>query len=173
MKKSKEEASSFNTALIVGRFQPFHNGHLFLINRAFDEADKVKIVIGSANKNDKENPFRAQERKEMITDALNEAKIKNYELFILDDIPEDGKWVKHVRDKVGEYDIVFAWENGLVAQLFDKEKDFVVVGDKYQNIDATDIRTMIAKDEDYAKLVPKSVAKYLEKIYAKQRLKKL
>ena len=79
----------------------------------------------------------------------------------------------HVRDKVGEYDLVFAWENGLVAQLFDKEKDFVIVGDKFENIDATDIRKMIVKNEDYTKLVPKSVAKYLEKIDAKQRLKKL
>ena len=34
-------------AVLVGRFQPFHNAHLALLRRALDVARKVVVVIGS------------------------------------------------------------------------------------------------------------------------------
>ena len=45
------------TALIVGRFQPFHKGHLFLIKKALEKANKIIIGIGSANIIDENNPI--------------------------------------------------------------------------------------------------------------------
>jgi len=36
------------TALIIGRFQPFHLGHLLLIKEAAKEADIIVIGIGSS-----------------------------------------------------------------------------------------------------------------------------
>ena len=53
-------------ALIVGRFQPFHKGHLFLIKKALTLADKVVIGIGSANIIDVNNPIDFETRKKII-----------------------------------------------------------------------------------------------------------
>ncbi|RLF50463.1 MAG: nicotinamide-nucleotide adenylyltransferase, partial [Thermoplasmata archaeon] len=51
--------------LFIGRFQPFHNGHAFVVSQ-FNEYEII-FVIGSAyNSYSFENPFTAGERCEMI-----------------------------------------------------------------------------------------------------------
>ncbi len=37
--------------LMVGRFQPFHKGHLCLVGQIFEDCDEVVIAIGSAQIN--------------------------------------------------------------------------------------------------------------------------
>ena len=54
-------------ALLIGRFQPFHKGHLAVIKKILGEADELIIVVGSSQHRDVvENPFSAEERVEMI-----------------------------------------------------------------------------------------------------------
>jgi len=57
----------YHVALIVGRFQPFHKGHLFLIKKALEKADKIIVGIGSANITDENNPIDYETRKKVIT----------------------------------------------------------------------------------------------------------
>ena len=38
--------------VFLGRMQPVHNAHLFLVEKALEECDKVLIVLGSENKVD-------------------------------------------------------------------------------------------------------------------------
>ena len=53
--------------LLIGRFQPFHLGHLDALKFALSKVEKLWIGIGSSNKpNQKQNPFSADERKQMI-----------------------------------------------------------------------------------------------------------
>ena len=59
--------------LMVGRFQPFHNGHLYLSNQILQECDELIIAIGSAQFNYiYKDPFTAGERVLMIHAALLE-----------------------------------------------------------------------------------------------------
>jgi len=37
-----------SAAVVIGRFQPFHNGHLSIVRHALDAAPDVVVVIGSA-----------------------------------------------------------------------------------------------------------------------------
>ena len=61
----------FDVAVYVGRFQPFHNGHLALLQRALALAPLCVVVIGSANQaRTPKNPFTWAERAEMIGQAL-------------------------------------------------------------------------------------------------------
>src|SRR5215213_1645315 len=62
--------------LMLGRFQPFHNGHLALTKQILTECDELVIIIGSAQFNfiDKD-PFSAGERLLMIHEGLKEAEI--------------------------------------------------------------------------------------------------
>ena len=62
--------------LMVGRFQPFHKGHLFLVRQILQDCDELIIAIGSAQFNySYTDPFTAGERIMMIHAALVESKI--------------------------------------------------------------------------------------------------
>ena len=54
-------------ALFVGRFQPFHYGHLHAVESILKENDELLLVVGSAQmSHEPDNPFTAGERIEMI-----------------------------------------------------------------------------------------------------------
>ena len=55
--------------LILGRFQPFHFGHLELIKSIINEGIETIICIGSAQySHTRENPFTVEERRKMLID---------------------------------------------------------------------------------------------------------
>ncbi|HEY6405190.1 MAG TPA: adenylyltransferase/cytidyltransferase family protein, partial [Nitrososphaeraceae archaeon] len=39
--------SNIRRVAVIGRFQPFHNGHLDLIRQILKESDEVVVIIGS------------------------------------------------------------------------------------------------------------------------------
>ncbi|MGB6591034.1 MAG: adenylyltransferase/cytidyltransferase family protein, partial [Candidatus Nitrosopolaris sp.] len=62
--------------LLVGRFQPFHKGHLLLVRQVFQDCEEVILAIGSAQFNyTYTDPFTAGERIMMIHAALVESEI--------------------------------------------------------------------------------------------------
>ena len=62
--------------LMMGRFQPFHLGHLVLVKQILSECDEVIIAITSSQFNYLEkDPFTAGERIEMIHQSLKEASV--------------------------------------------------------------------------------------------------
>lgn len=58
------------TGVILARFQPIHNGHLALIEKAFKENDNVLIFIGSIDKINARNPIPWKIRKRLVIDSL-------------------------------------------------------------------------------------------------------
>ena len=53
--------------VIVGRFQPIHNGHVKFINEVLEKVEKLTIFVGSANiSGSLKNPFTFNRRKEFI-----------------------------------------------------------------------------------------------------------
>lgn len=60
--------------VLIGRFQPFHNGHFYQIEKAMEQGMRnFKIFIGSANSGRTlKNPFIAAERVQMITLAISD-----------------------------------------------------------------------------------------------------
>ena len=74
--QSKNNRSEIESALILGRFQPFHLGHLELIRAVKNKYGKIIIAIGSAQeKKTSENPFDKDERINMIELGLENAGI--------------------------------------------------------------------------------------------------
>ena len=69
--------------LILGRFQPFHLGHLRLIETVKDDNLEPMICIGSAQKGrTKDNPFTTGERKIMIEAVVSRLDCK-YQILSL------------------------------------------------------------------------------------------
>ena len=56
-------------SMLVGRFQPFHDGHKWLMNQCLDEGKNVLICIRDIEPDDK-NPYTSQEVENRITGAL-------------------------------------------------------------------------------------------------------
>jgi cytidyltransferase-like protein len=73
-------------SMLVGRFQPFHDGHKWLMNQCLDEGKNVLICIRDIEPDDK-NPYTSQEVENRITgellDLIQEGRVK---VIIIPDI---------------------------------------------------------------------------------------
>jgi bifunctional NMN adenylyltransferase/nudix hydrolase len=89
-------------AVLVGRFQPFHDAHLALLERALQIAPRVVVVVGSAfQARTPKNPFTWTERAEMIRLALPETDRERVRCVPMRDYYDEARWVQAVRESVG------------------------------------------------------------------------
>ncbi len=102
-----QQDKHFKIGLVIGRFQPFHNGHIFLFKEALKFCDKIIIGIGSSNVLDENNPWTPVQRKQMLEKVLKIEKLENKVLKIIEipDIPDDEEWFKTTVEKAGEFDV--------------------------------------------------------------------
>lgn len=64
--------------VFLARFQPLHHGHLYMIEKALKENDRVLVVLGSENKNGMiRNPFSIELRKEWLYNSLSDKSYKD------------------------------------------------------------------------------------------------
>jgi nicotinamide-nucleotide adenylyltransferase len=167
-----------NIALIIGRFQPLHHGHLYILRKIFNSHNKVKIGIGSSQASNTFNdPFTKTERQNFIKAALEKRNIPQhkYEIFYIPDIFNAKKWVDHVFSTVGEFTTIYS-NNDWIRELF-RNRGFRV-GKKIQifkkKFNGTNIRNKIKNDdESWRKLVPQEVSELIEKYDGIKRLKSL
>lgn len=114
-------AMNYNTALLIGRFQPFHNGHLYLIKKALQSADKLIIGIGSANVTDENNPYSTSLRQQMIEIVAKKEKLskKIVQIIPLEDFHNDKKWLDQIHKKSTKFDLVVG-NNEWVNRILEK-----------------------------------------------------
>jgi nicotinamide-nucleotide adenylyltransferase len=165
------------TGLIVGRFQPFHNGHLAVVSdlrKAHPDAALV-IAIGSAQESfTAENPFTAGERVEMVQRALAEARLEQCLPVPVADIHHHAQWVAYLRGLLPSFDVVYT-NNPLTRLLFERERIRVespplVQRESYQGVV---VRRRLTIGKGWQELVPPAVAQYLEEIRAPERLRRI
>ena len=102
------------TGLYVGRFQPFHLGHLEAVKHILSQVDELVIVVGSAHDSHTlENPFTAGERISMIRLALKEAKIdaNRFTVLPLPDAEFHKVWVSHLLSQTPSFERLFFKES--------------------------------------------------------------
>jgi nicotinamide-nucleotide adenylyltransferase len=163
--------------LIIGRYQPFHNGHLEVIREIVrdGECDELILVIGSAQESHtKENPFTVGERILMIDKALKEAEVQNYFLIPIIDINRYAVWVAHVESLVPPIDLVYT-NNQLTKRLFSERGYNVKLPKLYdrEKYSGTKIRQMMIDGEDWTRLVPPGVKEVIRGIDGVKRLQDL
>jgi bifunctional NMN adenylyltransferase/nudix hydrolase len=89
---------SADIAVLVGRFQPLHDAHLALLERALAIAPRCVVVAGSAfQARTPRNPFTWTERAEMIRLALPEAERARVAVAPMRDYYDEARWVAEVR----------------------------------------------------------------------------
>jgi nicotinamide-nucleotide adenylyltransferase len=161
----------------VGRFQPFHLGHLVVIKNLLKEVDELVVVIGSSQHSHSiDNPFTAGERLVMICSALKEAGISHESCWLVPvpDVHVHMIWVSQVIGYTPKFDIVYSNE-ALTSRLF-KEAGFDVKPIPFVErgiYSATEIRKRMLAGKNWEELVPKSVAEFIKQIDGIQRLRDL
>jgi len=64
----------YDLSVVIGRFQPVHNGHIELISKAIDLANKTLVIIGSDNRPPTpRNPFSSSERIRFIKNNFDDS----------------------------------------------------------------------------------------------------
>ena len=158
----------------VGRFQPFHNGHLQDVINALKEVDELAIGLGSAQENNtKKNPFTQNERMEMISLTLKKLGIENYVLFTIPDYHDDDKWMDHIKDVTVPFEIAFIGENEWTERCFNTKGYQVHKLPFLEGLSATLVRERINNDDNWEELVPEEVASYIKYIKGEERIKNL
>ena len=162
-------------ALTIGRFQPFHNGHLEVIKEIMEEQDSVVIGIGSAQySHSLENPFTAGERYLMISNTLVSNNITNYFIVPIIDMNRYAIWVAHVESLIPPAEVVYT-HNPLTRRLFIEKGYDVQMPMEYDrdNLSGKEIRRRIINNESWHDLVPNEVVRVIEEINGVERLRDL
>ena len=108
-------------ALVIGRYQPFHKGHLHVVAEVAEEADELLIgVAAAADSWTPKNPFTSGERNQMITLALEEAGLGPFIIVDLPDIHNPPVWARYVMALTPDFDLVMA-HNPETLELFERE----------------------------------------------------
>lgn len=174
----------YNYTVYIGRFQPFHLGHLNTIKAALQISKKLIVVLGSANSpRTIKSPFNIHERIEMIQSCLSGEECDKITFTSVEDqMYNNANWaasVLEVVDKITNHDKSVALLGAKKDQKTEsyinwfKQWEYVEtpvlesVGGK--NIDATKIRELYFSGhiQFIKSAVPEGVSKFLEKFQTK------
>ncbi|HYA10280.1 MAG TPA: nicotinamide-nucleotide adenylyltransferase [Thermoplasmata archaeon] len=163
--------------LYVGRFQPFHRGHLELVRGILDRAPEAELLvaIGSAEQAFTwENPFTAGERFEMIDRAVREAKLARVAIVPVPDIARHALWVRYLEGLLPPFEQVYT-HNPLTRLLFVRAGYPVEVPPLFDRVrhEGSRLRELLARGEDIARFLPPAVDRYLRELGAAERLRAL
>lgn len=155
-------APRHQTAVVIGRFQIFHQGHLQLVRQALASAEHVIIVLGSAQQaRSPRNPLTWQERRAMIQLCLTETEQQRLIFLPLRDYYQQELWTLALQQQVGQIQA----ERGLSVNdvvLLGYNKDFtsdylhafapwqLAEVEYFQGIDAQALRHILFASDDLA-----------------------
>jgi len=161
--------------LMMGRFQPFHNGHMELIKQILNECDEIIIAITSSQFNYLEkDPFTAGERIEMIHNSLRDSDVDLARCFVIgiENQFNIATWSSYLKASLPKFDMVYSGNNYVKMLLADSGIEVVSPNflDRTQ-YNATKIRKMIVSDGQWQKFVPSAVSDFIKTINGENRLK--
>lgn len=160
-----------NRALFIGRFQPFHNGHLHVAKLLSKKFDEVIVGIGSSQeKRTENNPFSYNERKAMINKTLTANKIRNFRIYPIPDLYDDYKWTNHILKNLPKFDVAYSG-NDWTIRCFRKHKIKAIKIKLVKDLSSTKVRELIKNNKKWENVVPKEIYHYIKKINGEKRIK--
>lgn len=174
------------TGVILFRAQPFHNGHMNMINKAFSDCRKydadLYIFVGSADKaGTKRNPLPIDYRVMLIEGALHEEyalqDLAHIHVIPLDDMTDEADntydWGRYLFMKMlfytkdADMTIYYSDKPEIMLSWFDAQDRWCLrfkFLDRYQNISATMVRKLILEGYAVDRFVPDFVNMHIDEI---------
>jgi nicotinamide-nucleotide adenylyltransferase len=164
----------YKRGLVIGRFQPFHYGHLELIRQIMHECKELIVVIGSAQFNYlSKDPFTAGERIEMIHASLSLQKFDRRRILIipLANFENNACWFPYLKSMVPKFDIIYSGNEYVryLSQAEIKVKE-PLFKNKFQ-FNGENIRKLIANKKKWEHLVPNPVKEIIINIEGVERIR--
>jgi nicotinamide-nucleotide adenylyltransferase len=168
--------SKTERALIIGRFQPFHNGHLYLVKRILSECKEIIIAIGASQFNyTLSNPFTAGERVQMIHESLVENNMNLERIYVIpvSNSENNAIWLELLKSTVPKFDIMYTGNEFVKALTKNDKRLRIKVSDLYhkESLNGTHIRSCIINNKIWKNLVPNSTYRIINRIDGIYRIK--
>jgi bifunctional NMN adenylyltransferase/nudix hydrolase len=166
------DQDKYDYAVLIGRFEPFHAGHLALCKHALERAESLIVVLGSAGASPSvKNPWDADTRARLIAKSL-EAAGRSAPIFIplRDSAYNFPDWLKRL--KAGVAAVAQGGRVAVVGHYRDStsyyldhfpEWELIVLGEQEGDVSASQIRKSVFAGEIQAAraLLPAPVYDYL------------
>jgi bifunctional NMN adenylyltransferase/nudix hydrolase len=170
----------YQFGIYIGRFQPFHLGHLQTLKLALETAKQIILILGSHRvASDIRNPWNSQERITMIRSCLSAEDLDRVHfLTIRDWLYSDNLWLAAVQQQVFEITqgsssvIVLGHRkdsSSYYLELF-PQWEYLETG-HHQGLNSTDIRRAYfeGRTEEYSQVVSPGVAHFLKSFQLSDR----
>lgn len=162
--------------LMIGRFQPFHNGHLKLAIQILTDCEELVVAIGSPGTNFSFNdPFTSGERITMIHESLKQRGLDMSRCYILP-VPNSSNnytWFAQIKSMIPRVTAIYSGNEFvrllLPADVHVRSPSFIRIKD----FNGTRIRNLMAQNGRWKNLVPSPVVLFLREIDGISRLRKL
>lgn len=161
----------------IGRFQPFHYGHLKALNWILEREKEVIVGIGSAQfSHTLRNPFTLSERVEMVWRVIKSRNLTSRVLILgLPDTDEQhSMWVSLIKSYIPKFDR--AYTNDPLSYVLFREAGIEVSNIPFferNKYEATKIRQLMIKGDNWEELVPPEVAEVIKEVKGVERLRTL
>lgn len=160
--------AKYRTALFIGRFQPFHKGHVYILRKCLELAEQVVILVAKAEAVGEVNdPWSVRERKRMVCEVVRGMKVEDRvgKIVSCPDYPSDKKWLAEVKKRVGEFDIVVS-NNEWTLRVF-KDAGYQTVESGLHNRDELEgvkVRALMRTNrKEWRERVPVEIAEMFDK----------
>ncbi len=166
--------NKFDYLVFIGRFEPFHLGHKFVIEQAMQQTRQLIILIGSANApRTLKNPFSFDERVLMIQGAFDDNTCQRLHFLPIDDtLYNDHQWIQNIQWQVSAVtkDDVNA-KIGIIGHNKDESSYYLslfpqwclVTLPNFENLSATPLRlSYFSGCDDIDRYLPTSSQKFLQ-----------
>ena len=144
--------------VIIGRFQPFHRGHMALVKEIIHRQGRIIIIIGSKQYSRvPENPFSSEERTRMIRRTIQGYKIPlhSVEILTVEDQHDAPKWTEEVCALLPSNAIIYS-NSEWIRELF-RSRGFCLgemLKFNFETFNGTAIRTKLYAGQDWQQYVP-------------------
>lgn len=147
----------------IGRFQPFHYGHLGQIRNEYKDMDcdgqqvKLLMLLGTESRVEHrtfKNPFFYGERRQMILDSLEDNELHHINIEPIYDHPSDKVWQYDVIQLINKYkqdyfkdDVYLIGDADETSSYYlAKFPEFMYTGIAHDGVHATDVRNAYFKE---------------------------
>lgn len=159
-----------NIGLLIGRFQPFHFGHLYLIEESLKFVDELKIGIGTSELTNNKNPIPPRDILDILLEVAETESFgkKISGIYLIKDYPNNNdRWINEVKNIVGNFD-VYIGNDKSTSDIFKEEGYQVISTDLFKRdlYEGTKIRSLIENKKKWEDRSPHYLTEKITRHYS-------